>query len=190
MPNQRLEQKTFEREDFTERRPFHGELIQCTFDGCDFTGADLSSVAFIDCTFNTCNFSLANLKNTRLQHVQFNHCKLMGVDFSQCSNFSFAPNFLGCNLNFASFLRKKMPGTTFSDCAIHEANFTEADLANATFDECDLSNTVFYRTNLRSADFRTTLRFSIDPAQNTVQRAKFSRAALGGLLEKFNLDID
>lgn len=186
---ERHEQKTFERENFSGKRPFEGELIACTFNACDFTKTNLAGISFVECVFNSCNFTSTNLKDTRLQHAKFKDSKLMGVDFTHCSNFLFAVTFEGCNLNYASFMRKKMKKTVFSDCTIQEANFSETDLGGATFDDCDLNNATFFRTNLEAADFRHARNFQIDPTQNTMKKAKFSRSGLAGLLAKFNLDI-
>ena len=46
-----------------------------------------------------------------------------------------------------------------------------------------------YRTNLTEADFRTAQNFSIDPLENQLKKAKFSRENLEGLLEKLQLKI-
>ncbi len=189
MTAQRFEQKTFEREIFSEKRPFEGELVSCTFKACQFTKSNLSGISFVECIFDACDFSGANLKDARLQHIRFQNCKLMGVDFTHSSDFLFAVTFEGCNLNYTSFMRKKMKKSVFSECTIQEANFSETDLSGAKFEDCDLNNATFFRTNLTATDFRDARHFSIDPTQNTMKRAKFSRSGLAGLLTKFNLDI-
>ena len=45
-------------------------------------------------------------------------------------------------------------------------------------------------TRLDRADFREALRFGIDPARNSLKKARFSREALSGLLLTFGISID
>lgn len=184
------QQETYERDDFSGERPFDGEVYECRFENCDFTESDLSGVAFVDCVFDGANLSMAKLNNTRLQGVRFADCKLMGVDFSVCSDFALSVEFADCMLDFASFWGKQIPRTRFADCSIKEVNFSECDLSRAVFEACDLSQAVFDRTDLTKADLRGARRFSIDPDQNTITRAKFARSELVGLLDKYDIDVE
>ena len=182
--------ETFEQQDYSEKRPFDGEFFECTFEQCDFTSSDLAGVTFVDCTFVGCNLSMANIDGARLQGVSFENCKLLGVDFGECSGFAFAVGFEACNLNFASFWQKKMAKTRFEECSLREVNFVEADLREAVFSDCELNLATFERTVLEQADFRSARDFRIDPDQNRVSGAKFSKSGLEGLLLKYNLDVE
>jgi uncharacterized protein YjbI with pentapeptide repeats len=99
-------------------------------------------------------------------------------------------NFDGCTLDYAVFYQLKLKGTKFKNCQLHEADFTETDLSNAIFDHCDLDGAVFENSNLEGSDFRTATNYRIDPAQNRMKKARFSRMGLAGLLEKYGLIID
>ena len=59
-----------------------------------------------------------------------------------------------------------------------------------SFEESDLTRAVFESTNLKKADFTNAHCFSIDPSKNQVEKAKFSKNNLAGLLRKYKLDIN
>jgi len=186
----------YERQDFSQGQPFgeapyfRGEFYNCTFRGCDFDAAELSAASFSDCVFEGCNLSMAKVDGTRLQGVSFRNCKVLGVDFSLCGDFAFSVKFEQCNLHLASFWSMTMKNTPFIGCDLIETNFTQCDLSRAIFKDSDLSEAIFSGTNLERADFRGARNFAIDPADNRVKKAKFSRAELAGLLYQFDLDIE
>ena len=78
------EDKTFEKQDFSERRPFDGEFQSCTFKDCNFMESDLSEV-----TFNRTDLRAADLRSAygfsidpgvnRLQKARFSHSGLPGL---------------------------------------------------------------------------------------------------------------
>lgn len=182
--------ETFEDEDFAARRPFSGEVYDCTFRRCDFTESDLSGVAFVDCTFEACNLSMARLGDTRLQSVAFTDCKMVGVELSACSDFAFAADFAGCRLDYASLQGKRLRGADFTGASLAQANLAGADLSEAVLADCALEGAVFERTTLTGADLRGARDFRIDPETNTVGGAKVSRAALEGFLVQYGLEVE
>ena len=70
-----------------------------------------------------------------------------------------------------------------------KVEFTEADLSEAIFTDCDLENAFFNNTNLEKADFSTSYNFTINPEENKIQKAKFSKENLAGLLCQYKLVI-
>ena len=184
------EEKTFGNVDYSEKKLAKTAFIDCTFTGCNFSKSNISNSDFMDCHFRDCNFSLAVMENTGLKNSRFTGCKLIGVDFSKCSDFLFSVYFENCPLDYCSFFRKKMKKTLFHDCSIKEADFTETDLSQAIFKNCDLLNTVFVQTHLEKTDFRTARNYAFDPEQNKIKKAKFSIAGVTGLLAKYNIDIE
>jgi uncharacterized protein YjbI with pentapeptide repeats len=76
------------------------------------------------------------------------------------------------------------------NCTLHEVDFTEADLSASTFDNCDLLNASFDKTILEKADFRTSYNYIIDPENNRIKKAKFSRNGIAGLLNKYDIEIE
>lgn len=184
------EDKTFENVNYAEKTLLNREFSNCTFINCDFSKSNLSNNDFMDCSFKGCNFSLAILDNTGIKNVKFSDCKLMGIDFSRCNSFLFAPLFQNCHLDYSTFFQKKMKKTNFIDCSIREVDFAEADLTMSVFKNCDLLNAGFMRTILEKVDFRTAINYSFDPELNKIKKAKFSYSGVAGLLNKYNIDIE
>ncbi|MDF4201750.1 pentapeptide repeat-containing protein [Maribacter sp. SA7] len=181
--------QTFKEENYTATRLPRAEYENCIFEGCDFSKGYLDSQTFLECEFIDCNLSNANIVNTTFKEVTFSHCKLMGLAFHTCNSFLMNFSFVDCNLNFSVFTDLKLIGQLFKACKLEEADFSDCDLSTAKFMDCNLQRTVFSRTNLQKADFSTASNFSIDPENNTIKGAIFSRDTLEGLLHKYKLKI-
>lgn len=166
-----------------------GEYDLCSFVGCNFERADLSTITFRECTFKDCNLSNALMKNTAFREVGFTDCKMVGVDFSGCNGFLLDFRFNGCNLDFSSFYSLKLKNQQFKECTLRQADFTEASLQAAELRNCDLEAAVFENTLLEKADFSTALNYIIDPEQNVLRKARFSKEGLVGLLAKHDIRI-
>lgn len=182
--------KTFEKLNCAENALPQAEYESCTFLNCLFYQADLSDINFESCTFEDCDFSLAKLKNTVFMDVRFVNCKLLGVHFDDCNDFILTMNFDNCLLKLTSFYKLKLRKTRFTSCNLEEADFSEADLSGAIFESCNLRRTIFDRTNLEKADLYSSFHYSIDPRNNRVKKARFSRSEVLGLLDTFDLKIE
>ncbi len=167
-----------------------GDYENCLFFNCNFANSDLSSINFSECSFENCDFSLAKIFNTSFQDIKFKNCKLLGLHFEDCNVFLFTVNFENSRLNLSSFYKRNLKNTIFRNCSLHEVDFIESNLASSVFDNCDLSGAIFENTNLEKSDFRTAYNFSINPEINQLRQAKFSREGLGGLLHKYNIEIE
>jgi fluoroquinolone resistance protein len=193
-----IEEKTFDKIDFTQNPLSKGEYEYCTFLNCDLTYADLTEFKFLECEFSGCNLSLAKLTQTALKDLKFKNCKMLGLNFGDCNEFGFAVSFDTCILDRSSFLstvsplkkRVKLRQTIFKNSQLYEVDFTECDLSAAIFDNCDLTGAIFKDTILEKADFRTTINYSIDPELNRIKKAKFSRSGIAGLLDKYDIEIE
>lgn len=185
-----IEEKTFEKIDFTIHALPKGDYENCTFLNCNLSNADLSNITFIDCHFTNCNLSLANLSRTGFQNIKFKDCKLLGLHFQNCNEFLLALDFESCNLNLASFYKLKLKKTAFRNTSLQEADLTEADLSAALFDNCDLARATFENTLLEKADFRTSYNYSIDPQSNRIRKAKFAMSGIRGLLDRYDIDVE
>ena len=181
------ENKTFENINFSDNSIAKGEYDGCTFIRCDFSNADLSNFEFMECEFIGCNLSNINLTNTSLKDVAFQDSKMIGVNFEVCNPFLLNLRFTGCQLDFSSFYRLKLKGTNFGNCSFEEVDFTEADLTKAVFESCDFKKAVFEKTNVQQADFYTAFNYYIDPENNQLKKAKFSKEGALGLLEKYQI---
>jgi len=185
-----IENKLFERLDFSDKK-FPCEIYEnCKFVNCNFYKSNLVDVTFRECTFEDCDFSLASLKNTAFNDIHFIGCKLVGVQFDECNPFLFSVDFESCVLKLAVFYKMKLKKTRFKNCNLQETDFSEADMTSATLDNCDLQRGTFHRTVLEKADFRTSFNYSIDPEANRITKARFSRMGIAGLLDKYRIEIE
>lgn len=97
--------------------------------------------------------------------------------------------FNNCNLNDSTFYKTKIKHTLFKNSQLQAVDFTECDLRNSIFDTCELSGAIFANTVIEKADFRTSFNFTIDPENNKLKKAKFSKNGLSGLLTKYDIII-
>lgn len=185
-----LEDKTFDKTDFTQNLLAKGDYENCTFVNCDFSNADLTDIRFSECEFFGCNMSLAKLTKTAFRDIKFKDCKMLGLHFENCNQFGLSFCFDNCNLNHSSFYQTKLKKTILKNSQIHEADFTECDLTCSVFDKCDLTRATFENTIIEKADFRTSFNYSINPESNRIKKARFSLSGIVGLLEKYDIEID
>ena len=168
----------------------HAEFDAYHFVSCDFGGTDLSGLRFADCLFERCNLATARLAGTALQNVAFADCKLLGLQFTACRDMLFGVHFDQCQLRYASFAGRVLPGTRFVGCNLEEADFADADLTEAVFASCALAGAVFQNTRLLGADFTTATGFVIDPETNPLAGARFTLEGLLGVVAKFGLVVE
>jgi uncharacterized protein YjbI with pentapeptide repeats len=180
----------FDRIDFTENKMSVDEYENCRFLNCNFHEVILLNITFRECNFENCDFSLSQLKNTALNDCFFKGCKLLGVQFDECNPFLFSVRFENCMLNLAVFYKMKLKKMRFENCSLQETDFTETDLSFAVFENCDLNRAVFQHSNLENTDFRSAIRYSIDPEINRIKKAKFSRSGIDGLLDKYGIEVE
>jgi uncharacterized protein YjbI with pentapeptide repeats len=166
------------------------EYENCQFINCNFSEANLYEVVFTECIFKDCDLSLAMLDYTAFREVKFVGCKMLGLLFDKCNPFGLTFIFENCHLNHSSFYKLKIHQTHFKDCQLQEVDFSETELKGSKFENCNLLNAIFDRTNLMSSDFRTSYNFSIDPEKNLLKKAKFSMSGIGGLLLKYEIEIE
>lgn len=185
-----LQDKIFDKNNYTVSPLAKGEYENCTFTNCDFSNSDLKGISFFSCVFVGCNLSLAKPTKTIFSDVKFKDCKLLGLPFESCNEFGFTVSFENCNLNHASFYQKKIKKTLFKNSQLHEVEFTECDLTSAVFTNCDLTDAKFENTVLEKVDFRSSFNYSIDLNLNRISKAKFSLSGIVGLLYKYDIEID
>ena len=185
-----IENKLFERIDFTVNSLPRGEYENCRFVNCVFYSGDLSHITFRECQFDSCDFSLAKLKNTALNDIHFVDCKMLGVLFEECNPFLLSVDFENCLLKLAVFNKLKLKKTRFKNCNLQETDFTETDLSGSVFDNCDFHRAIFHKTMLEKTDFRSSYHYSIDPENNRIKKARFSRMGVVGLLDKYGIEIE
>ncbi len=166
-----------------------GEYENCTFSDCVFTGEKLSHFSFSECTFERCEISSVAVENTSFKDITFIDCKMLGIQFENANPFLFEVEFSECQLNLSSFYQVNLKQTSFINCSLKEVDFTEANLTESKFIECDLALAVFDRTNLNHSDLITAYNFQIDPTNNNVKKASFSKEGALGLLAPFDVIV-
>ncbi len=190
MAKKYVEGLTFSQINFTETPLELGEYENCTFQQCMFGGQDLSHFIFADCLFDESDLSNCKVTNTTLRDVSFDNCKLLGLRFEDCNTFLLSMNFSHCVLNFSSFYKLKLKSAQFQHCSLHEVDFTEVELNDSDFQHADLTGAVFSRSNLTGVDFRGASNIVLDPEENKLQKAKFNRDNVFGLLTKYGIKIE
>jgi len=161
----------------------------CSFNQCDFTGLNCIDLVFEECEFIDCDFSGAHLNQTAFRQVSFQRSKLIGLNFEALNTFGLALSFNKCILDYSSFFGLKIAQTVFSESSLKECDFTGADLRKATFNNSNLSGAIFDRTNLQKADFSDSHGYVLNPANNQVKGAIFSKEGLLGLLKDFKIEV-
>ena len=156
------------------------EYEDCTFSNCDFSSMQLCNIVFEDCTFEFCNFSLTKMDSS-FRDVRFKECKMTGTSFLNMKDFS-SLSFEKCHLEYASFMRTKLKRTKFVECNLNEVDFSESDLSMSVLKNCDLTSALFSNTNLEKADLTTSHNYIIDPRNNKIKKARFSKEGLIGLV--------
>jgi len=180
----------FKNIDFSEDKFPTGDYEDCVFSGCTITNCYLKGSNFGDCEFVDCDLSMVNLTGVTIRDIRFKGCKMLGVKFESCNKLLFSVQFEQCQLDFSSFHSLPLANTGFIECRLLEVDFTGADLKGAIFHQSDLSGAVFLQSNLEKSDFRTAFHFSIDPELNRMKKARFSLQGAGGLLGKYDLELD
>lgn len=181
-----FESRVFELVNTLER----GEYERCTFVSCELGESNLSGVKFIDCTFERCNLSMAKLDGATFQDAVFKDSKMLGLRFDTINPFGLAVQFEACQLNHSSFFRLKLRKTKFKNCQMEGVDFGECDLTDAVFDNSNLLQAVFDSSILEKSDFRTAYNVSLDPERNKLKKARFAQSNIGGLLDKYQIQID
>jgi fluoroquinolone resistance protein len=166
------------------------EFEQCQFKDCDFTKAILKETKFIECEFVNCNFSNVDVLKTSFQDCHFIGCKMIGIGFHECNSFNLSLKFEACNLAHSSFAQMNLTNCSFKKCDLTGSDFGYADLSTILITECDLADTLFEQTNLKKADLRESVNYLIDPDNNQIKSAKFSKEHIAGLLIKYEIVID
>lgn len=162
----------------------------CTFIRCDFCQMDLSAFQFIDCTFIECNLQLIKMTKTLWRDVVFTQSKMIGLRFDEAQNLGLAIKCEHCNLSQSVFYGCKLIQASFEHCNLEHCDFTSADCKKTSFAYAQLLHTQFDQTNLQEADFRHAQNFQINPNNNKLKKAKFSKDGLSGLLTSYQLIIN
>ncbi len=123
-----IEDRLFDKTDFTVETFPGGDYENCQFSHCNFSNADLSGIHFIECKFTSCNLGRAKLAKTTFRDVMFSDSKLLGLHFEDCNEFMLSMEFDHCILDYSSFDGLKLQHIKFSNCHLHESGFSETDL--------------------------------------------------------------
>lgn len=165
------------------------EFSKCIFENCNFTESNLSGTNFYECAFHECNLSFVALEHSTLNDIQFHESKIVGVSFRKCSQSLLSIDFYNCILDHVDFSDTDLKKTTFKDSIIKECFFENTTLTEANFSGSDLQGSIFTNTDLTRANFVGALNIVIDPRNNIIKKATFSREEALGLLDVFDIEI-
>ncbi len=173
------------------------EFIDCSFKECSFPEVTFEHCTFQNCTFVNCDLSLMSPSKSKFRGVKFANCKLLGVNWSRAAwenqeahTLLKAVSFMGCNVNYSSFMGLRLPGIILTESVAHEVDFSETNLSKADLRNTDFEKAVFRNTNLAGADLSGAKNYFIDPASNRISKAKFSLPDALGLLYAMDIVID
>lgn len=182
-------EEEFYQVNFTENQTLYGDYESCKFSHCNFNAIDLSNLKFIDCEFIECNLSLVKLNETSFQQVLFKDSKMIGFNLETCNQFALNISFENCVLNDSSFYLLPLKKTKFSNTTLHNVDFSNTDLSHSFFINCDFSNAIFDQTDLRQTNLKTSYNFRINPNENQLKGAIFSKDNLEGLVQHLGIKI-
>lgn len=180
----------FEGETFSSDSVRGAKYELCTFKNCKFTGVSFIETVFEECEFFGCDFTGAFLNELALRDVRFTECKMIGLNFEQVNPFGLKLYFDQTVLDYAIFYQVKLAGTQFLKSSLKGTDFAEAVLSKASFSNSNLDQAIFDRTDLSKADFRQALNYQINPGNNQMKGAKFSKEGVSGLLRQFGVVIE
>lgn len=161
----------------------------CTFIECDLAEIDLIGSRFIECTFDGCNLANVGLRQVVMQDTVFKECKMIGLRMEDMDDLGLKIDFQECVLNFTSFYGMKLKKCQFSSCIMHDVDFSDSDLTGIDITDCDLTGATFDNTILEKSNLEGSYNFKINPTNNRIRGARFSKTELSGLLDSLGIIV-
>lgn len=94
------------------------------------------------------------------------------------------------DFSFGSFAELDITECSFEKCKLRKIDFENTNARRVSFNGSDLSEARFNHTNIEKADFREAYNYLIDPRENRIKKAKFSRVEVSNLLIPFEIEIE
>lgn len=115
---------------------------------------------------------------------------MIGIKFDELGSFGLSFQLHACRLDHSSFFGLDLRHCGFEDCRLWECDFSNANLYGVSILNSDLSNAHFEGCNLMKSVWRGSFNFAIDPRENQVMGARFSKDHAAGLLSAFKIIIE
>lgn len=160
------------------------------FSWIDFSGSNFSWKWFNNCKFEKCNLSNISLINTCFNNVEFIKCKILWLKFNEINKLLSHFGFDECVINLCIFYWMILKWIKFWNSDIKDSDFTLSDLSNSDFSFTDLEKTIFSQTNLKNVNFKWAINYIINPQNNKLNKAIFSRDWVYWLLLDFDIILD
>jgi fluoroquinolone resistance protein len=180
--------------DYQNSEIHNSRFEHCSFINCIFDDSLIKKCRFVECHFKSCSINLVKLNGSSFVDTEFTDCKIKGINWTEITFpyvvLSSPLYFKACDISYSSFYELKLPGISIVDCKAHDADFRGADLTNADLTGTDFQNSEFNHTNLKSADFRQSINYRINPTENNISQAHFCLPEVIALLASFNIKID
>lgn len=181
-----IEEKVFEKiQDLEEK-----EYFECSFLGCEFIEKKFNHKKFFNCLFERCALTGVQLEKARLQQVVFKESKLMGIDFTLCDPTFLKLQFQKCLLRGCNFTEMNLKEISFEDCVVKECHFVQCNLEKANFRRANLEGTLFHKANLAKANFVEAIHYVINPLNNNLKEAHFSKPEVYSLLMDLGIIVE
>lgn len=165
------------------------EFSNCYFIDCDFTGSNFRKSTFKNCKFEKCNLTLIKNDSTSFDKIEFIDSKIIGVRFDRFRKENLSFNFKNCFLKQCSFNDLQIPETKFIKCSLEGVDFEETNLEGANFRESLFQDCSFENCILKESVFLKAKGFIINPTINNLQKARFSKDSLYGLVKEFGIRV-
>lgn len=115
---------------------------------------------------------------------------MIGIKFDELGSFGLSFQLQSCRLDHSSFFGLDLRHCKFEDCRLWECDFADANLTGVSIQNCDLSNAHFEGSNLMKSVWRGSFNLAIDPRENQLAGARFSKDNAAGLLSAFKIVIE
>lgn len=184
-----------ERKEFSDVKLENSELYDYSFDDCVFRNCSFNKVAFInisfsDCEFYNCELILCKQEGTTFDDVFFKSSRLTGINFSDCAEYGFNPNFSDCLLDSCVFYDNTLDNCRITECTLRNTDFSNCRLKKTDFSLTRFQNCTFLGCIMDKADFTSATGYSIDPSANKVKGARFSLPEAASFLKYLGLTIE
>jgi fluoroquinolone resistance protein len=158
--------------DLLEEQIDNVELLGCTMSDCQLGGTTLDRCSFEDVTFERCDWNIVKLGGSSFRGVRFLDCKLTGIDWSRAHDLTFDVTFIGCVLDFSSFVGMRLADLKSAGGKGHDVVFADCNLRGASLADMDLAGTTFTGNDMRGTDLSTCANVVLEPNTNRLHATK------------------
>ncbi len=170
------------------------EYTDCTFTHCRWQDLRVENGSFVNCRFVGCQWSNVVFSFSQMRDGRFENCAFRGIAWGGLQGKSALAKPLAavknCMFQYNDFSGMALPEFDFASCEFRDCRFDSCRLTGADFHGVRLGESQFTRCALDKADFRDAQGYCIDPANNTLRKARFSFPDVVRLLDFTGIQIE